>query len=386
MIELTQEVEEGLLGRPIREVLTAADRRALAGRRVVITGAGGSVGSELSRQVASSRPAKLTLLDHSEYALFRVERELRRRCPEVAIEAVLGDVTRRADVRGVCESTRPTVVYHAAAYKHVAMTETCLVPAVRTNVLGTLEVARAARDASARFVLVSSDKAAEPRSVMGASKRLAELVALDLSTPAFRPVVVRFGNILGSSGSVVEIMLESVRTGQTIPITDMDASRFFMTAAEAVSLVLKAELLGLRTDVFWLDMGEPVRIGDLVERLIDRAVSLGLPRVGIDIIGLRPGEKMREELTTQALAMEPTAHERIWSARQRYIPREVVRSAIRELRGACARGDAARVLGALTTVVADFKPSPAAEGAAAGRYPALARVSSFVEPARARTA
>ncbi|MEQ1759063.1 MAG: polysaccharide biosynthesis protein [Vicinamibacterales bacterium] len=367
MIEWNRETEAHLLGRQAREVLTSADRRALAGRRLLVTGAGGSVGSELSRQIAACRPAHLTLIDHSEYALFRIERELRRVYPDVSIAAVLGDVTRRADVRGAIDATRPHVVYHAAAYKHVAMTETNLVPAARVNVLGTFEVARAARDAGARFVLVSSDKAAEPRSVMGASKRLAELAALALSTPSFRPVVVRFGNILGSSGSVIEIMLESVQTGRSIPITDPDATRFFMTATEAASLVLKSELLGLRTDVFWLDMGAPVRIGDLVERMVELAATRGLPRVGIDVIGLRPGEKVREELTTQALAMEPTNHERIWSARQRYIPKAMVNATLRELRGACSRGDAARVLAALTAVVADFVPSPAAQASAAGQ-------------------
>jgi FlaA1/EpsC-like NDP-sugar epimerase len=231
------------------------------------------------------------------------------------------------------------------------------------NVLGTLEVARAARDAGARFVLVSSDKAAEPRSVRGATKRLAELVALDLATAAFRPVVVRFGNILGSSGSVVEIMLDSVQAGRPIPITDPDATRFFMTAAEAASLVMKAELLGLRTDVFWLDMGEPIRIGDLADRMIAWARADGRPAVNIEIIGLRAGEKVREELTTQALAMEPTAHARIWSARQRYIPRAAIRQAVRQLRGACARGDAAQALTALESTVIDFTPSQTARHA-----------------------
>ncbi len=363
MVELTRDVEERLLGRRVHDVLSPADRQAISGRRVLVTGAGGSVGAELSRQIAGCRPASLTLLDQSEYALFRIEGELRRLHAD-RVHAVLGDVSRRADVTHACDAARPQVIYHAAAYKHVAMTESSLVPAVRTNVLGTLEVARAAHEAGARFVLISSDKAAEPRSVMGATKRLAELATLDLCTPVFRPVVVRFGNILGSSGSVVEIMLDAARRGRAIPITNPDATRFFMTASEAVSLVLKAELLGLRTDVFWLDMGDPVRIGDLAERVIAHAESLGCPRVAFDVIGLRPGEKLCEELTTQALAMEPTAHERIWSARQRHISRDVVRDALRELRGACARGDGGRVLRALTRVVEDFVPSGAAIRAA----------------------
>jgi FlaA1/EpsC-like NDP-sugar epimerase len=364
VVELSRDIEEKLLGRPVRDVLTSEDRRALAGRRVLITGAGGSVGSELARQLAACRPSSLTLLDHSEYALFAIEAALRRAHPNLTVRAVLGDVSRRADVRGACAAARPQVIYHAAAYKHVAMTESCLVPAVRTNVLGTIEVARAAREQGARFVLISSDKAAEPRSVMGASKRLAELAAVDLGTSTFKPVVVRFGNILGSSGSVVEIMLESLRKGRPIPITSLDATRFFMTASEAVALVIKAELLGLRTDVFWLDMGDPVRIGDLVARLLDHVRQQGQPVVDIELIGLRPGEKMREELTTQALAMEPTAHARIWSARQRYMSRDRIREAIRQMRGACAAGDAARILDALTAVVTDFTPSDAARASA----------------------
>ncbi len=382
MIELSRDVEERLLGRRVRDVLTSADRQAISGRRVLVTGAGGSVGAELSRQIAACRPASLTMVDQSEYALFKIEGELRRQHAS-RVQAILGDVTRRADVTQAYDAARPQVVYHAAAYKHVAMTETRLVPTVRTNVLGTLEVARAARAAGARFVLISSDKAAEPRSVMGATKRLAELATLALSTPAFRPVVVRFGNILGSSGSVVEIMLDAVRAGRPIPITNPEATRFFMTAAEAVSLVLKAELLGLRTDVFWLDMGVPVRIGDLAERVVGHSATLGFPAVGLNIIGLRPGEKMCEELTTQALAMEPTAHERIWSARQRHISRDVVQGALRELRGACARGDAGRVLRALTDVVADFMPSGAAMEAA-GQSLGVPAVNEDAGPLRHR--
>jgi FlaA1/EpsC-like NDP-sugar epimerase len=362
MTPLTSEMEETLLGRRVHDVLSGHDRQQLAGRRVLITGAGGSVGSELARQVASCRPAALTLLDHSEYALFRVERMIR--------DAALADVTRRPDVRSVYAALRPQVVYHAAAYKHVAMTETRLVPAARTNVLGALEVAQAARAHGARFVLISSDKAAEPRSVMGATKRFAELAAIDLATPRFRPIVVRFGNILGSSGSVLEVMLASVRQGRPIPITDPDATRFFMTASEAVSLVLKAELLGLRTDVFWLDMGAPIRIGDLAARVIELCARQGFPRVALDIIGLRAGEKVREELTTQALAMGPTAHERIWSARQRYTGRASLHAATRQLRVGCARGDGTLVLEALCTAVSDFVPSGSARASTLEARPA----------------
>ena len=364
MVTLTAAIEQQLLGRPVRAVLSQGDRRMLAGERVLITGAGGSVGSELSRQVAACGPARLVLLDHSEYAVFRIESEIRERYPDVQVEVILGDVSRRADVRAACLSLRPHVVYHAAAYKHVTITERSIVPAVRTNVLGTLETARAAHDVGARFVLISSDKAAEPRSVMGATKRLAELVVLGMASPTFRPIAVRFGNILGSSGSLVEIMSRCVREGRNIPVTHPDATRFFMTASEAVSLVLKADLIGGRAQVFWLDMGEPLRIGDLAERFIAVTTPAGEQPVGIDVIGLRPGEKMREELTTQGLAMRSTAHPRIWSARQRRIQIDAVGTAVEALRRTVARGDADGALRAVELAVVDFTPSAAARSSA----------------------
>jgi FlaA1/EpsC-like NDP-sugar epimerase len=304
------------------------------------------------------------LLDHSEYAVFRLETELRQQHPGLRVEVTLGDVSRRSDVRAACLALVPHVVYHAAAYKHVTITERAAVPAIRTNVLGTLETARAARDVGARFVLISSDKAAEPRSVMGATKRLAELVALSMASPAFRPVAVRFGNILGSSGSLVEILSRCVRDGRSVPVTHPDATRFFMTAEEAVSLVLKADLIGSRAEVFWLDMGEPLRIGDLVERFIASATPAGQPSIGIDLIGLRPGEKMREELTTQGLTMRSTEHPRIWSARQRRIGRDDVSIAVRAIRRAVAAGDAGGALRAMEQVVGDFTASAAAWSAA----------------------
>src|SRR5918996_5246882 len=213
MMRLDKSVQEQLLGRPTESVLTGADRRALRGQRLLVTGAGGSVGSELARQLAVCGPQSLTLFDHSEYHLFKIDRELRERHPEVSILPVLGDVTRRPDLRAACQMARPTAVYHAAAYKHVPIAETSIVAAARVNVLGTVETVRAAREVGARFVLVSSDKAAEPRSVMGATKRFAELLALRQRSRLFRPIAVRFGNILGSSGSVVEIMMESVSAG-----------------------------------------------------------------------------------------------------------------------------------------------------------------------------
>ena len=370
--DLLPSIEEQLLGRAVHDLLTPADRAAFAGRRLLVTGAGGSVGSEIARQLAAAGPARLTLFDHSEYAVFAIERELRARHEGLEIDALVGDVTRRVDIRAACRAARPHAVYHAAAYKHVPIAERSIVPAVRVNVLGALEAAMAARELAARFVLISTDKAAQPRSVMGATKRLAEMAVLGLVSATFRPVAVRFGNILGSSGSLVEIMARSVREGRNIPVTHPDATRFFMTAAEAASLVLKADLIGGRGAVYWLDMGEPLRIGDLVERFLACATPAGQPPVGTDVIGLRPGEKMREELTIQGLAMRSTAHPRIWAARQRGVGGDDIGRVVRAIRRAVAAGDAARALTALETAIDGYSPSTAAWAAACPvRTPAL---------------
>jgi FlaA1/EpsC-like NDP-sugar epimerase len=222
-----------------------------------------------------------------------------------------------------------------------------------------VETVLAAREAGARFVLISSDKAAEPQSVMGATKRMAEMVALSAGGQLFRPVAVRFGNILGSSGSLVEIMARCIDDGRNIPITHPDATRFFMTAGEAVSLVLKADLTGRRAEVFWLDMGEPLRIGSLAERMIALATPAGSTPVGIDVIGLRAGEKMHEHLTAQGLDMGATAHPRIWSARQSKVSSTVLNDAVRRLRRAVTAGDAVGAL-AVLELLADFTASPQA--------------------------
>ena len=352
-------LQEQLLGRDVREVLTDSDRRTFSGQRLLVTGAGGTIGSELARQLAACRPRSLTLVDHSEYALFRIEEELRSEWPTLELDACIGDVSRRGDMRAICQSARPHAVYHAAAYKHVTITERCIVPAARVNVLGTFEAALAARHVGARFVLISSDKAAEPQSVMGATKRVAETVALSIGGRLFRPVAVRFGNIIGSSGSLVEIMGRCIAEGRNIPITHPDATRFFMTAGEAVSLVLKADLTGRRADVFWLDMGEPLRIGSLAERMIALATPAGSPRVGIEVIGLRPGEKMHEHLTAQGLDMCATSHPRIWTARQADVPHDAIVAAVRALRRAVTAGDASAILKTLETI-AGYKASAAA--------------------------
>jgi FlaA1/EpsC-like NDP-sugar epimerase len=366
MIDLRDEsTQELLLGRRVQEVLTPDDRRACAGQRVMITGAGGSVGSELARQVARCRPARLILFEQSEYNLFRIEQELSEEQPGIVLDLVLGDVRRRRSVRGTTRSARPHVVYHAAAYKHVTMTERAVCPAVEANVLGAMTVARAASEIGARFVLISSDKAAQAHSVMGATKRLAELGVLTLACATFRPIVVRFGNVLGSSGSVVEVLLERARRGKPLPVTHPEATRYFMTAQEAVSLVMKADLIGRCGETYWLDMGAPVKLLTLVERLLALMEREGYPAPPVKLVGLRPGEKLHEELTTHGLELRRTAHRRIWAARQPEVDRATVRRVVRALREDVEHNDAMSALSDLCAAVPEFHPSPEAWKAAA---------------------
>ncbi len=362
-IPFTDSELEALMARPICRLLTAADRKSIAGTHVMITGAGGSIGSELCRQIARCQPARLILVDHSELNLFQIERELQQVAPAVPLDVVLGDVSRRVVVNAI-RASRPHVIYHAAAYKHVTMAERAVCASVETNVIGTAVVAGVAREVGARFVLISSDKAAAPESVMGATKRLAELVAMSRTTAAFRPVVVRFGNVLGSSGSVLTVMREAIRRGQPIPVTDPQASRYFMTVGEAASLVIKAGLLSERAETYWLDMGQPVTIGELAARLMALESAAGHAPVPMRVIGLRAGEKLREELTTQGLRMCRTSHKRIWVATQPAASYVSVAKAERRLRTRAARGDSAGALAWLAAAVPDFRISAEASAVA----------------------
>jgi|WetSurMetagenome_2_1015567.scaffolds.fasta_scaffold28410_5 FlaA1/EpsC-like NDP-sugar epimerase len=357
--------QEQLLGRRVQHVLTAEDRRIFAGQRVMVTGAGGTVGSELARQLAACGPARLTLFEQSEYNLFRIEQELVEDFPDVELDVVLGDVRRRRSVRAAFDAASPHVVYHAAAYKHVTMTERAVCPAIEANVLGALAVARAAAEHGTRLVLISSDKAAQARSVMGATKRLAELTVLAQESSAFRPVVVRFGNILGSSGSVVELMIDRALRGRPMLVTHPDATRYFMTAQEAVSLVMKADLIGRSGETYWLDMGAPVRLITLVERLRLLLERAGTTPGAIRVIGLRPGEKLHEELVTHGLELRQTCHRRIWAARQPDLDEGLVRRVLRALRDDVEQNDAISALSDLCAAVPEFTPSEEAWHAAA---------------------
>jgi FlaA1/EpsC-like NDP-sugar epimerase len=300
---------EDLLGRePVKLELPelAAD---LGGRTVLITGAAGSIGSELSRQVALHRPGRLLLLDQAESDLFYLDMELRRQHPDLDLVAIIADIADAPGMERVFRIHQPQRVFHAAAYKHVPLMETNAREAIRNNVIGTWRVAEAAgRYGADRFVLVSTDKAVQPSNVMGATKRLAELIVLDLQQrfPATAYGAVRFGNVLGSNGSVIPIFERQLREGLPLTVTHPDATRYFMTIPEAVQLILQASLLDeFRGHIAMLEMGEPVRIADLAMNLL-RLSGVQDAEDRVVYTGLRPGEKLHEELAAPDEEAYPT--------------------------------------------------------------------------------
>lgn len=285
----------------------------LENKRVLVTGAGGSIGSELCRQVAHYKPACLVLFERYENGLHALDLELRSRFPHLNIIAAVGDVTVPDRVAEVLRQTGPDLVFHAAAHKHVPLMELNPKEAVRNNVFGTKIVVEAALAAGVdRFVLISTDKAVNPTSVMGASKRIAEDLIQNLhETGRTRCSVVRFGNVLGSNGSVVPLFAEQIRTGGPVTVTHPDIKRFFMTIPEAVQLVLQASVLGQGGDIFVLDMGEQIRVADLARNMIVLSGLVPDRDIHIAFTGLRPGEKLYEELFEESEQVEPTEHSKI---------------------------------------------------------------------------
>lgn len=303
-----------LLGREPVQIEGEAVRQEIEGRTVMVTGAGGSIGSELCRQILAFEPDTLVLIERSEPQLFVIEQELRAAAAGTSILPVVGDITRRARMREVFHRFRPAVVFHAAAHKHVPMMESQPGEAIRNNVLGTALLADLAIEYGVdRFVLVSTDKAVNPTNVMGATKRLAEMYVQAMTTrnTATKFMAVRFGNVLGSSGSVVPTFERQIAEGGPVTVTHPEVTRFFMTIPEAVSLVLQSSTLGRGGDIFILDMGKPVKILDLAMQMI--ALSGLTPHEDIEIrfTGMRPGEKLYEELSHGGERVTPTAHPKI---------------------------------------------------------------------------
>jgi FlaA1/EpsC-like NDP-sugar epimerase len=329
---------EDLLGRDPIQLDDEGLHRLLTGKRVLVTGAGGSIGSELCRQIARYAPSRLVFFEQSEFALYRIEQEFAAELPEVGIVCVVGDVKDEASLAAAFAMHRPEVVFHAAAYKHVPLMENENAwAAVRNNVLGTWCVARAAMAAGVgKFVMVSTDKAVNPANVMGASKRLAEMVCQSLQTETREThfVTVRFGNVLGSSGSVIPRFREQIVRGGPVTVTHPDIIRYFMLIPEAAQLVLQAGLMGLGGEIFVLDMGEPVKIVDLARDMI-RLSGYSEEEVKIVFTGLRPGEKLFEELLADGEHTLPTPHPKLRIARaQAALSAEEMADLLAWLRGA----------------------------------------------------
>jgi FlaA1/EpsC-like NDP-sugar epimerase len=360
---------EDLLGRdpvpPDAELLA----RDLAGQVVLVSGAGGSIGSELSRQIVMQRPRQLLLLDHHEYGLYLIHQELQGICAArgLAVELVplLGSVINHERLLAVCTHYRPVTVYHAAAYKHVPMVEDNAGEGVVNNVFGTLRMALAARATGVRrFVLVSTDKAVRPTNVMGATKRMAELVLQALAADADGSTcftMVRFGNVLDSSGSVVPLFRRQIAAGGPLTVTDAEVTRYFMTIPEAAQLVLQAGAMAQGGDVFVLDMGHAVKILDLARRMVQlsglsvRDSTNPQGDIEIAITGLRPGEKLYEELLIGDNPQR-TAHPRIMKASEPYLAWAQLQQALQLLESAAHRGDMAAIRALLRQHVQGYQP------------------------------
>ena len=365
---------EDLLGRDPVPPNTDLMARNLAGKVVLVTGAGGSIGSELCRQILKEHPRQLLLLDHNEFGLYSIHHELFGLCIAAKIDVqlvpLLGSVANPQRLREICETYRPATVYHAAAYKHVPMVESNPVEGIFNNVFGTLNIAHACMDSGvAQFVLVSTDKAVRPTSIMGASKRMAELVLQALAAEGKASTcfgMVRFGNVLGSSGSVVPLFRSQLSGGGPLTVTHPEVTRYFMTIPEAAQLVLQAGAMARGGEVFVLDMGEPVRIMDLARRMIelsgltvrDQATLVG--DIDIAITGLRPGEKLYEELLIGDNPA-PTTHPRIMKAHEDHLSWPVLELHLQTLRRAADSGDVPAIKAVLRACVHGYgEPAPEA--------------------------
>jgi FlaA1/EpsC-like NDP-sugar epimerase len=330
--ELKEVAIEDLLGRDPVQLDWTAIRIGLSGKRVLVTGGGGSIGSELCRQVARLGVESLTILELSEFNLYKIAQELQREFPELLIEAVLGDCGDAATCERVFATARPQIVFHAAAFKHVPLLQTQVREAFRNNVLGTQMVAQTAdRHHVDCFVLISTDKAVNPTSVMGACKRVAEIFCQNFAAKSpTRFITVRFGNVLDSAGSVVPLFREQIRSGGPVTVTHPEITRYFMTIPEACQLILQAGVLGLGGEIFALDMGEPVKISYLAEQMIRLAGKLPGRDVAIVYTGLRSGEKLFEELFHAHENYQNTSHAKIFLAQPRSMSWDLLNAQLRQ--------------------------------------------------------
>jgi len=350
---------EDLLGRRPVSLDQDSIRKRIQGKVVMVTGAAGSIGSEICRQIARFGPLALVGFDEAETPLFQIDRELQKTFPDLTFHAEIGSITNPDTLQRVMQRYRPSILYHAAAYKHVPMMEKHIFAAVENNIFGTWNVAQAAIQHGVKdFVLISTDKAVRPTSMMGASKRVAELVIRDLQKESdTKFVAVRFGNVLGSNGSVVPIFKEQIAAGGPVTVTHPEMRRYFMTIPEASQLVLQAFSIGKGGEVFVLDMGMPVKIVDLARNLILLSGLQPERDIAIEFTGMRPGEKLFEELNLQSEHLVATSHPQIKSyVASSVVTQRNIRAYLKELQQISDERDVGRLLLLLKELIIDYNP------------------------------
>lgn len=324
---------EDLLGRDQVELDMAMISRELSRKTILVTGAGGSIGSEICRQVCKFEPARLVLVGHGENSIYLIHQELKNLYKTIEILPIIGDVQDKARMQSVMQTYKPYVVYHAAAHKHLPLMECNPEEAVKNNILGTRNTAEAAKEAEvSKFVMVSTDKAVNPLNVMGASKRLAEMVIQSMNSETSKTdfVVVRFGNVLGSRGSVIPLFKKQIEAGGPVTVTHPEMTRYFMTIPEASRLVLQAGALAKGGEVFLLDMGEPVKIVDLAKNLIQLS-GYSVDDIGIEFTGIRQGEKLYEELLSYNEIHPEQVYKKIYRGKVNQLPKTQIDGMINEL-------------------------------------------------------
>jgi FlaA1/EpsC-like NDP-sugar epimerase len=356
--QLREVALEDLLGRSAIQMDRQQMADKLQDRIALVTGAAGSIGSELCRQIAACRPGALVAFDMSESALFHIECEIRKDYPELDFYAEIGSAQNRQRLSDICAHYRPHIVYHAAAYKHVPMMEANVFEAVENNVAGTFNIATVAREYGVEeLVMISTDKAVRPTSIMGATKRISELIVRSFQEPGSRYVSVRFGNVLGSNGSVIPIFKSQIAAGGPVTVTHPDMHRYFMTIPEAVQLVLQASAMGKGSEIFVLDMGAPVSIVDLARQLILLSGLKPDEDICIEFTGTRPGEKLHEELALVDEEVQLTHHPKIKVFAGASVSQEWMVGRLTALGAACARRDLGALVEEIRQIVPDYTVS-----------------------------
>jgi len=354
--DMKRVVIDDLLGREPISLVWDSIRDGLTGKSVMVTGGGGSIGSELCRQIARLNPVELIVVDNGEFALYRIDHELRSEFQDLIFHSVLGDICDSATVEKVISEFKPDMIFHAAAYKHLPILQTQVREAFRNNIIGTMRLAEAAeRHAVGTFALISTDKAVNPANIMGATKRVAEIYCQNMNSHSqTRYITVRFGNVLNSNGSVVPLFKEQIAKGGPVTVTHPEISRYFMTISEASQLIMQAAVLGAGGEIYVLDMGEPVKITYLAEQLI--RLSGKKPGKDIQIVytGLRPGEKLFEELFHELEPYEKTQHEKIFLAHPRQADWSNLGAVLREGEMAVQRYDTEKLKEILLRLVPEL--------------------------------